>query len=777
MNKYTRILLCALYACFGALQAQTPMGKWHTYFSYNSVNQLTQSANKIFAVSDGALFSLNKDDGSIQTFSKVNGLNGSNIVNLKYNDTSKNLLVIYNDGNMDFLSENGIINLPDYRNKQMSVDKTVNHILFNNEKAYLSCNFGIISLNMDKQEIKDTYYIGNNASEVKVLSTAILKNQLYAASPTDVYVGSLSDPYLVSYEHWTKLSGLPGSGNIQNLTVFAEKLVLQRGGVLYIQGDDEVWRQLDNATQYSKITLAGDYLLALLGGNPIIFNKQLTKTSFQNLSTSIYDGVYEPTTNQFWLAAGNKGLLKYNLTQNTASAPIKPDGPASNTPYKLFFAGKRLFVLQGKKWVGPESYPGYVMIYEDNKWINILNTEIASLLNIRVEDFTTIVADPNDNKHFYVTSASTGLYEFRNDKFYKHYDKNNSTIESLSVSPTNYYGQWVDNAVMDKNKNIWITNDWSSSPIKVFKSNGEWAQLGYAGITGKQSLGQILISNQNQNQKWVLSRRHPLGVGLCIFDDNGTIEDQKDDKTAFYTSFIDIDKPGGYIIPSNYFCMAQDKSGVIWLGTDKGPLIFNNTNKAFESGFTCSRIKIPRNDGTNLADYLLENEKISTMAVDGANRKWIGTENSGVYLLSENGQQTIRHFTEENSPLLSNYIFSIDIHPTTGEVFIGTARGLISFQSDAAGSTDSFSDVHAYPNPVRENFSGLITITGLIDKTQVKITDVAGNLVCQTISNGSIATWDGKNGYGKKVSTGVYLVLCVSPDGEQSAVVKVLVIN
>ena len=775
MNKKIAILISVLCASFSLTQAQTAMGKWRAHFSYNSVSQVTQSDNKVFAVSDGALFSIDKKDESIGTFSKVNGLNGANIVNLKYDEVSKKLLIIYSNGNIDFLSEDGISNLPDFYNKQMSVDKTVNHILFDNGKAYLSCNFGIITVNMTKQEIQDTYYIGTNASEVKVLNTATLNNQIYAASATDVYVASLSDPYLVSYEHWSKLSGLPGSGDIQNLTVFADQLILQRNGTLYKKGIDNVWTGLDNATQYSKITVSGGYLLAMTGTAAVLFNKQLQKTSLPNLPSAVYGGIYESSANQFWFAAGNNGVVKYNLANNSVAAFMKPIGPATNKADKLVFAGKRLFVLPGRKWVGPVGNPGYVMIYENNEWKNILNNEIAAQLNIRVEDFSSIAVDPDDNTHFYVTSGNTGLYEFKNDKFYKHYDRNNSLIENISFIPDDYYYQWIDNAVMDKDKNVWITNDWTTNAIKILKPNGDWTKLSYAGLIGKQSLGQILISNLNKNQKWVLSRRHM--PGLCIFDDNGTIDDQKDDKTLFFPSFMDPDKTGSYISPAFYFCMVQDKNGVIWLGTDKGPLIFSNPNKAFETGFTCSRVKIPRNDGTNLADYLLENERIWAMAIDGANRRWVGTESSGLYLLSENGQQTIRHFTEENSPLLSNYIFSVNIHPVTGEVFIGTANGLISYQSDAATSSDVFSDVHVYPNPVRENFTGLITITGLVDKTSVKITDVAGNLVCQTISNGSIATWDGKNGYGRKVSTGVYLALCVSPDGEQSITTKILVIN
>lgn len=197
----------------------------------------------------------------------------------------------------------------------------------------------------------------------------------------------------------------------------------------------------------------------------------------------------------------------------------------------------------------------------------------------------------------------------------------------------------------------------------------------------------------------------------------------------------------------------------------------------FEPGFTCSRIIIPRNDGTGLGDFLLEDQNVTAIAIDGANRKWIGTESSGVYLMSENGQETILHFTSKNSPLLSEQILSIAIHPVTGEVFFGTGGGLLSYQSDAAEAGNTFSNVHVYPNPVRENFTGLITITGLVENTQVKITDVAGNLVSETTSKGSIATWDARNSFGQKVSTGVYLAICISPDGLQTSTAKILIIN
>lgn len=215
----------------------------------------------------------------------------------------------------------------------------------------------------------------------------------------------------------------------------------------------------------------------------------------------------------------------------------------------------------------------------------------------------------------------------------------------------------------------------------------------------------------------------------------------------------------------------------MWVGTDIGPFLFNNLSKVYDANYTCSRVKIPRADSTNLADYLLVGEKIKAIAIDGANRKWLGTESSGVYLMSENGQQTIQHFTTSNSPLLSNDILSIAINPSTGEVFFGTGQGLISYQSDASEANSTFGNVYAYPNPVRQGFTGVITITGLVENTQVKITDINGNLICETVSNGSLATWDGKDVHGRKVNTGIYLAICANEDGTLSTITKILVIN
>ena len=631
-------------------------------------------------------------------------------------------------------------------------------------------------LNMQKMEIQDTYYIGDNASEVKILNTTILNGNIYAVSETEIFFAKASNPHLISYESWNKLTGLPGAGSLQAMLNFHGSLILLRGGKLYKQDSSDTWSSLDVSVSYTKITVSGNYLQGYTNAGAFVFDDQFVKTGITNLST-IKDGTYDSNSSKFWFAGDARGVAEYRLGSGESDINFYcPKGPAVNTPYKLKFAGDRLFVLPGAKWPGHGERPGHVMIFEENKWSNILQSTIkAAFPGANVLDFSSIAVDPDDNSHFFVSGASSGLYEFKNDVIIAQYNYKNSNIEIVD-NWTNPYYQWTDNCILDKDKNLFFTNDRTSAGIKIRKNNGEWIKINYPGVTGKIHLGKILISNQNNNQKWVLSRKDKPGI--TIFDDNGTLDDQSDDQYVFLSSINYRSNEGIQSIkPTIFNAIEQEKNGTIWIGTNKGPIRFSSTSNAFDPGFLGERIIIPRNDDTGLGDYLLENQNITAILIDGANRKWFGTESSGVYLMSENGQEIIYHFTTTNSPMTSNFIMSLAANPITGEVFIGTGTGLVSFQSDAAQSGSSFDNAHIYPNPVRENFTGIITITGLVEKTNVKITDVAGNLISETISNGSIATWDGKNKYGQKVSTGIYLAICASPDGQDSTTLKMLIIN
>lgn len=764
----TTIFLCWLTT---SIFSQVAMGKWRTHFAYNSVSQIAQSENKIYAVSDGALFSVDKTDETMEFYSKVNGLNGASISRIEYNESNQSLLVIYSNGNIDVLSSGGVTNIPDLYNKQMSASKIVNHILFYQDKAYLSCNFGIIVLNLQKKEVADTYYIGTNAAEVKVLNTTVHAGAIYAVTASTIYKASITEPNLVNYQFWSSTTGLPGSGDFQSAASYAGQLVLLRGGKLYKQDSNNVWTTLLPAVTVTDFTVSKGSLNVFAAGTVFLVDGTFNTVEVPNIGT-LTDAEYDLKNNTYWFAANSQGVASYKI--GTDAKYYKPAGPAVNIPYNMTFAGKKLFVTAGRPTTG-EFMDGILMIYEGGIWTNISGqSTIRNITQLNALNFMNVAIDPMDDKHFFVTSFGTGLFEFRNNNFYKLYNHTNSTLQAHRLVPNNPWSyMWLDGIIFDEIGNLFVFNCSVDSKIKILPKNGDWMEIKTLEIPDDM-FGKILINNQNKNHKWITT--YSKGQ-INVLDDKGTLTDKTDDKLISLSSFPDPDKIGSNISHTKEYCLAQDKNGVIWLGTEQGPLLFNNPSRAFDKDFTCSRVKIPRNDGTNLADYLLANEKVKSIAIDGANRKWLGTESSGVYLMSENGQETIKHFTTSNSPLLSNDILSLAINPISGEVFFGTGQGIVSYQSDASEAGNSFGDVHAYPNPVRENYTGVITITGLVQDTQVKITDLNGNLICQTVSNGSIATWDGKDIHGRKVSTGIYLAICASKDGNQSAITKIMVIN
>jgi len=774
--------LLIVFAC--SMWSQVAMGKWNTHFAYNSVSQIAQSENKIYAISNGALFSVDKLDGNTEFYSKLSGLNDATVSRIEYDPIDKQLLIIYDNGNIDILNSGGITNLPDFFNKQISASKAVNQIQFYQNKAYLSCNFGIIVLNMLKKEVADTYYIGPNASEVKVLNTTVNNGIIYALTSSTVFNASENDPHLVNYAYWSVTSGLPGSGDFQKIGTLGGQLILLRGGNLYKQETNNSWTPVLPAIQVTDFNVTNNSLNVFSGNTTYLINSVFNVSTITNLGI-ITDAEYDIQNNTYYFAANSLGIISYKQTgSDTPSVNyFKPGGPAVNIPWDMTFAGKKLFVVPGGRWATQNQTLGDVMMYENGTWTNILATTIQAKTGENPLDFMNVAVDPEDNKHFFVTSYGFGLFEFKDNAFYNLYNESNSTIKSIYPPNDIHFSQYMrlDGAIYDKNKNLFLTNSGAAIGLKVLLANGTWTQNNYPSLNNQATLGKITISNLNPNQKWINSVRYTPGIS--IFDDNGTITDQSDDKSVFIYPFTypEQDKNGQTklvsIYPTLIYTIVQDKNGVMWVGTDMGPFLFNNLSNVYNSDYTCSRVKIPRNDSTNYADYLLVGENVIAIAIDGANRKWIGTRASGVYLMSENGQKTIQHFTVSNSPLLSNNIMSIAINPVTGEVFFGTDQGIVSYQSDANEASTSFGDVYAYPNPVRQGYTGVITITGLMENSQVKITDITGNLICETVSNGSIATWDCKDVHGRKVSTGIYLAICANADGTQSAITKILVIN
>lgn len=776
---YILLLFCFLLS---GLSAQE-IGSWKPYLAYYETTAVAEGNNYVFAVANGALYSYGKEDNSIKFYSHDDGLSDNNIGKIGYNPTTNNLLITYtggnSEGNIDLLGENGIYNLPYLKNSTNIQNKTINSIYFHNEYAYLSAGFGILVVNMKKQEITDTYKFDNDT----VLSTCIKGNDIYAVTMKGIRKASLDDN-LLDNQNWNDYP-LPttdfDSKEVRQIALFKEALCfyVKNKGVYYQQTDGSIKSLVKDA--YTKsITVQNGKLIALTTSIARMWSDlsnynhvDLSKLGFKN----IQDIAALKGTNNYWIAAYTDGLAGikvngYNSAEATVSNLIQPDEtPKRNLNYFMTMAHDRLFIVGGGRWVNRYNNPGTLMVYGDDKWFNFNESEVSA------RDYTSVAVDPLDPTHYFVSSYGEGLLEFKEDKFVKKYTFDNSTLQSAIGGSVAYNYIRIGGIAFDKEGNLWVNNCSVSNTVHVLKADGTWAAMPYNNqISNAEMPDKILVTSWGD--KW-MNIPHNDYTGIFVFNEND-LNDTGDDNYHHYSSFPT--SSGTAINVNNYYCTAEDKNGNIWIGTNRGPIICSASsarNAAKESNKVyCSQIvRYEEEDPTVPSGYFLDGEQVNTIAVDGGNRKWIGTETSGVFLVNEDGSETIENFTIENSPLLSNKINSIAIDDATGEVFIGTDKGLISYMGGATEGSESYSDVYAYPNPVRPEYADRVTITGLMNDSNVKITDMAGNLVYQAKSLGGQLTWNCRNTGGGRVATGIYLVLASTPEGKESVVTKIMVIK
>lgn len=759
--------------------SQSAIGSWKTHISYTNISQITQSQDKIYGISTGALFSVGKNDNIIETYSKTYGLNDNNIHIIEYSDFNNLLFIAYNNSNIDLMTEYGdIVNISDIYRKNMSGSKQINHIYFYNNYAYLACDFGITILDLDKQEFTETYIIGEAGSTEKVIKTCIQNSDIYALTENNILIGNTSNN-LINYQNWNKLQlPEPTEKNIDMYLIQNDIYLLKTNNILYKYTNNS-WTKYKSAIK--NITVSNDAIFLTDTTNQISMIDNQTENI---IAENSIDALFDKSKNTVWFFS-NYVLTSKNLTDETYNYFV-PNGPESNTSWRLKYSNGRIFSIPGGRWATNYYTPASLSIYENNSWKKYDTYYFVSRTETTYDsyDLVDIAINPNDNTNFWVASYGVGIYEFRNDELYKFHHCDNSGLNTIFPQGSQkeiYNYIRTDGMTYDDKGNLWILNN-AGILIKYIDPNGVYHEIPNNTIVSHKDLTpqDIIISNKNPNQKIFLMPRY-RDTNTSIFytlDDNGTLDYTGDDKTAAFTKVYDQDnKELSFNASPLLRSIAQDKNGVIWIGTTRGVFLINDPAKLFENNFRVYRIKIPRNDGTGLADYLLDTEEIKAIAIDGANRKWIGTASSGIYLVSEDGQETIHHFTTENSPLLSNAIQSIAINEKTGEVFIGTGNGLISYQSDAIEGGTTFENVRAYPNPVRPEYIGPITITGLVENTQIRITDVNGNIIYETLSNGGVATWNGCNQSGSRVATGVYFAHCVSANGKQKHITKILIVK
>lgn len=448
---------------------------------------------------------------------------------------------------------------------------------------------------------------------------------------------------------------------------------------------------------------------------------------------------------------------------------LSPDGPHYNHFGFMRFLNNKLYTCNGDY-----THSSGIQIYDNNNWINYQNEGISDVTGLSYMGAFCLDVDPKNENHIFAGSRN-GLYEFKDGQFVSFYNSNNSPIEPFDGKTLEY--ELVSDVKYDSNGDIWLLNSSAPNTSMIRYVNGSFTKLNHAEL---MKLNSSAIKNRsNAEMRGIFFDSQ----GLMWFVNNNWYTpafyqyDTNSDKLTAYENFVNQD--GTVQNPQlGVRCIAEDLQHNIWIGTSAGPFVFER-KEINNGGTTLTQVKVPRNDGTNYADYLLANTDILSMAIDGGNRKWFGTNGNGVYLISADNMTQILHFTTADSPLLSNIVKSIAVNPASGEVFFGTDNGLCSYISDATQSnTEMTSDnVWAYPNPVEPNYTGPITITGLTLNADVKILSANGAIINEGRSNGGTYTWDGCDQKGRRVASGVYMVATATSDGKKGTVCKIAIIN
>ena len=739
------------------------MLQWKLHFSYSGAQEVAASGGHIYALTQGTLFSVDREDETMTQWSKANGLNGSTITHIAYDSRSGKLVIGYEDGRMDLLSDDGTVEqMPDLFMKAGSIAVTINSIYTGSRYTYLAMPFGIIAIDPKKSEVIDTYYIGSDAASIEIQQVVETGDSLYAFSYDRLYQAHKQDN-LVDFKFW-KSSVLPFE-KIDRAVVFNGRMYVLEDKTLY-RRNGSAW-SIVTSKQLEWVHQNGNKLLAYEQGVGLIQMDENEQFIVLSDRYQANDAVY--SNGEYWLGEDEKGLVKLGKEGDDF---YRPEGPLNNFGYNLQVAHDQVYVSPGGRWASEWARQSGLSIYTGKDWRTIPLDDIWRV-NHDVRDVVSYAVDRSDPGHFFIATYCTGVFELRDYKAINHFDSINSTLRRATPKVSDYYYTRTDGAMMDEEGNFWVLNATSiGQPLHVMTPSGQWhgIRLRNGGTDIKFTTpGYLQMDRRNSKYKWMLDQRHSQGV--IFFNDNGTPTVTSDDRCIKRSVFVD--QNGNTISPTFIFSLTQDLKNRTWIGTDKGILIIPAETDFFSSN-ACRRIIVPRNDGTGLGDYLLGEEQIRCMAVDGGNRMWIGTESSGVYVI-EDDTITAAHFTVNNSLLPSNTIQSIAIMPSTGEVFVGTGNGIASYRADASEPKKEMSKAYAYPNPVRPDYGGYITIAGLMENTTVNIVDAGGNLVCKTRSHGGTAIWDGKLKDGRRATAGVYTALCNSASGK--AVVKILVIR
>jgi len=762
MGKY--FLCVTLWICFcGLATAQVGIGKWRDHFSFRTTYRVEPAKERIYVQGKLGLFYYDTEDQTVNKLTKIEGLTDVGVSTIAFDDKTGYLAVAYTNSNLDLVRDDRTYNLSDIKRSDISGDKSIYSIRFRKGKAYLSCGFGVAVIDLERKEIADIYRLGVDGSSLKINDIAFFDNKIIAALDSGFISADADGRFLNIFTYWHRDSvSTIKSKSISKFECVGDKIL----AVVKDSAKTEIYISSDLATfdkwmegDLHSVRVSDNKITVTTGDSAKVYNADLSlyvnfgKIDWADISAN--DATFYKST--VWIAHQWAGFTFIDTHKPNEIGYMLPSSPYFDDSYRFIPVKDGMYLAHGSI-LGIYYLAAQLSLHKNNQWTCLSGSPAMDTCM----DISDVVVDPRNSNHLYAASWENGILEINNGRITEVFTNHNTNNAIALTVLGDYHATRTGTAAVDNENNFWFTNSMQNNALVVRRKNGTWAN--FETNTGNEEITALMIDSV-YNYKWFIGNANRIYVHDGI------------------NQFAIVNpNNGSKLNTSKVNCICQDHDNEIWIGTEKGIKVIYSTYNAFDNGgnggtspITCNNILY--SEGDNI-EYLLAYENITCIAVDGANRKWIGTATGGVFLISENGTEQLLHFSSSNSPLPSDKITAIGIQPNSGEVFIGTSNGIVSYRGTATYAESKPSDtIYAFPNPVYKDFKGNIGIKGLTRNALVHITDATGHVVFSTKAHGGQAVWNARTPSGKRVASGVYYVFASDEFGENRSTTKIMIIN
>lgn len=813
---FLTIALAIITMLSGKVMAENvPAGTWNVYPIYsNPPQKVIDTDNIVYYTVNGNLFSYDKKAGESNALTTQNRLNDKFITDIYYNFSNRRLVICYSNGNIDLLADDGsVMNLSDIRDSSIDPPVSINAVTFDGDFMYVATMFGVVKFDTKRGEVVTSGNYGKAVNGIVVIGDRLVihtdKNYYYIDK----------NAALNSFDKYKKLYGGDNPREIINVDGSDSEMIVLLDNANYTLGlhkiDFDANRQVSLTPLTSVHSVRPTYLMHSKDGAVYyVADSRLYTLDENNREKQLAELSDQWASAKFGTSTGSgslwvldyEGLANFSLdgeggiTMNMDF--FRPDAfPVAEVRYFFPSAdGKRLYAQNSgitayrfggaTRGLDKTQTTGYIDL-ATGEMVDVTPYPLDATVSICKSYQRTygryalspsgMAEDPNDPSSYFLATGDDGLYKITNGEVVGRYGHLNCPIKYIDNRDI-FYGLSID-----RGGNLWAMRYADGStfqPLIVLPADKvaldpdqvtmeDWIELDLSNINYMHGMDANFLHCKKSNMTF-MSSTHSRKI--LAYDNRGTLNNFNDDRYVLIEKMTDQD--GKEFAPTWINCFAEDLNGKVWVGTSTGVMEIN-PKATIGQTTAVQRLKVPRNDGTNLADYLLGADFINDIAVDGANRKWIATSVSGLFVVSPEGNEILGNFTQDNSPLTTNFINAVYVDQPTGIVYIGTDHGLFSYASDITPPKENYDDILVYPNPVKPEFRGRVTISGLMDNSLVKIADSSGVVVYQGRSEGGKFFWNCCNSAGIRVKSGVYYVMASqNASGAASATVaKIMVVN